>query len=117
MKKSTLRHTLLAVEILSFVGGRPAHPADCNENGIDDREDIAAGTSWDCNINGVPDECDVLPGEFYLEVGDEYISSWPEGSSGASLSDPVLASRGRKPSGFAQRRPSAGFAENGKGIR
>ncbi|MFT4593895.1 MAG: putative outer membrane repeat protein [Phycisphaerales bacterium] len=30
---------------------------DCNENGIDDVEDIANQTSFDCDGNGVPDEC------------------------------------------------------------
>jgi len=30
---------------------------DCNENGIDDAEDIANQTSFDCDANGVPDEC------------------------------------------------------------
>ena len=33
---------------------------DCNRNGIDDSEDIAAGTSLDLNENGVPDECEVV---------------------------------------------------------
>jgi len=32
---------------------------DCNDNGIDDANDIAAGTSADCNLNTVPDECDL----------------------------------------------------------
>ena len=31
---------------------------DCNSNGIDDKDDIAAGTSLDDNGNGRPDECD-----------------------------------------------------------
>jgi len=31
---------------------------DCNDNGIIDTEDIAAGTSQDCNTNSVPDECE-----------------------------------------------------------
>ncbi len=35
---------------------------DCNENGILDSEDIAAGTSLDCNGNQVPDECDLAAG-------------------------------------------------------
>ena len=30
---------------------------DCNNNGVDDSEDIANGTSEDCDGNGVPDEC------------------------------------------------------------
>jgi murein tripeptide amidase MpaA len=32
--------------------------ADCNENGVWDPQDIAAGTSADCNENNVPDECE-----------------------------------------------------------
>ncbi len=32
---------------------------DCNENGIPDHEDIAAGTSLDLNDNGIPDECEL----------------------------------------------------------
>jgi hypothetical protein len=31
---------------------------DCNENDIDDRDDIANGTSLDCNSNDIPDECE-----------------------------------------------------------
>jgi len=31
---------------------------DCNSNGVEDSEDISAGTSSDCDLNGVPDECD-----------------------------------------------------------
>ncbi len=37
-------------------------PPDCNENGIPDDEDIAAGTSADCNVNTIPDECDISGG-------------------------------------------------------
>ncbi|MHC5111571.1 MAG: hypothetical protein ACYTHJ_17025 [Planctomycetota bacterium] len=32
---------------------------DCNQNGIEDAEDIAQGTSLDCNSNNQPDECDI----------------------------------------------------------
>lgn len=31
---------------------------DCNENGVDDRCDIASTTSADCTGNGIPDECE-----------------------------------------------------------
>lgn len=31
--------------------------ADCNENGINDRRDVANSASSDCDENGVPDEC------------------------------------------------------------
>ena len=40
----------------------PAGPVDCNDNGAEDGDDIADGTSEDCNGNGVPDECDLEDG-------------------------------------------------------
>jgi len=36
----------------------PAPLVDCNNNGIEDADDILAATSVDCDANGVPDECD-----------------------------------------------------------
>jgi len=39
-----------------------AGPADCNNNGVPDDQDISGGTSQDCNGNGVPDECDISYG-------------------------------------------------------
>ncbi len=36
--------------------------ADCNGNGVDDRIDLAEGTSRDCNANKYPDECDIASG-------------------------------------------------------
>ena len=39
-----------------------AGPADCNENGVDDSQDIANLTSPDCDSNGVPDECQIDAG-------------------------------------------------------
>ena len=35
---------------------------DCNENSVNDPDDIADGTSADCDGNGVPDECDIAGG-------------------------------------------------------
>ena len=35
---------------------------DCNGNCIDDKEDIAKGTSQDANKNGIPDECEDCKG-------------------------------------------------------
>ena len=32
--------------------------SDCNNNGVDDADDIASGFSDDCNNNDVPDECE-----------------------------------------------------------
>ncbi|MCK4659135.1 MAG: hypothetical protein KAV82_06395, partial [Phycisphaerae bacterium] len=52
---------------------------DCNENGIPDDCDVAAGTSPDCNGSGVPDECELegndcnssgVPDECELEGND-----------------------------------------------
>ena len=34
--------------------------ADCNNNGVCDRIDIADGTSWDIDGNGIPEECDCV---------------------------------------------------------
>ncbi len=31
---------------------------DCNDNGVNDDEDIASASSTDCNLNTVPDECE-----------------------------------------------------------
>lgn len=42
---------------------------DCNNNGVPDAEDIAAGISGDCDGNGVPDDCDVN-GVWNLAPGD-----------------------------------------------
>ena len=46
--------------------------ADCNGNGLDDGEDIAAGLSADCNGNDVPDACEVVPID--LALGSETIA-------------------------------------------
>ncbi len=40
-------------------GGGPAPEFDCNENDMEDADDIADGTSEDCNANTVPDECEL----------------------------------------------------------
>ena len=48
--------------------------ADCNENGVDDATDIAAGTGADCNGNGIPDGCDVVPSSL-----DFLITEFPTG--------------------------------------
>jgi len=38
-----------------------SYAADCNDNGVEDADDIAAETSADCNTNGIPDECETVP--------------------------------------------------------
>ncbi|MCI0634200.1 MAG: hypothetical protein L0206_09855, partial [Actinobacteria bacterium] len=48
-----------AVELVD----RNAILIDCNGNGVQDKTDIATGTSSDCNGDGQPDECDIAAGE------------------------------------------------------
>lgn len=44
-------------------GSNPCPPiTDCNENGVDDEDDLTLGTSEDCNNNDIPDECDIADG-------------------------------------------------------
>jgi hypothetical protein len=47
---------------------------DCNQNGIEDAEDIQAGTSEDLDLDGIPDECEGflvfdVPGDFPTIAG------------------------------------------------
>ncbi len=44
---------------LPFFAALALAAEDCNKNGIDDDQDIAARTSQDCNGNEIPDECDL----------------------------------------------------------
>lgn len=89
--------TSLFVVDLTANGVQPAvQITDCNGNGIEDADDIAAGTSEDCNTNGVPDECevdsdgdgaiddcDVCPGE------DDRIDTDGDGTPDCLDEDPV----------------------------
>jgi hypothetical protein len=41
---------------------------DCNDNGVPDADELAAGTSTDCNGTGVPDECEPIgDGDFDVD--------------------------------------------------
>src|SRR5688572_28920442 len=51
----------LSLGPLLLLEGGPAVPADCNQNGMEDFQEIASGRSPDCNSNRVPDGCDILP--------------------------------------------------------
>jgi hypothetical protein len=62
-----------SVEIGLFRPGLPASVStnvvgpvflfiDCNENSVNDPDEVAAGTSRDCNQNSVLDECDIADG-------------------------------------------------------
>ena len=48
---------VLSIVLLSFSAA--LHAEDCNENGVDDAKDIAAGNSQDCQLDGIPDECQI----------------------------------------------------------
>ncbi len=57
--------------------------ADCNENGIPDECEIAAGAADDEDGNGIPDECEMeisgdVNGDGVIDVLDliEVITSW-----------------------------------------
>ena len=49
---------LALVFAIAPVRTQRARAVDCNNNAIDDAEDITARTSADCNGNNVPDECE-----------------------------------------------------------
>jgi subtilisin family serine protease len=51
-----------------------AFEEDCNENGIEDGQDLLDGTSGDCNANGIPDECDVAA----LVSADDAVDGLPD---------------------------------------
>ncbi len=61
---------------------------DCNDNGIDDRIDVAEGVSEDCNLNGRPDECD-SPRPIVVVIGEyrRVIKTDPLGASPETLVD------------------------------
>ena len=46
----------------SPAGAPCAGITDCNNNSIDDAQDILSGFSQDCNANNIPDECDIANG-------------------------------------------------------
>jgi hypothetical protein len=43
---------------------------DCNDNQVDDTEDIESGSSYDCDQTGLPDECELLSEFCPFELGD-----------------------------------------------
>ncbi len=53
--------TLLGCLLLAAATFATADAGDCNGNGIEDVDDIAAAVSEDCNLNELPDECETVP--------------------------------------------------------
>ncbi|MBC7771689.1 MAG: S8 family serine peptidase [Pyrinomonadaceae bacterium] len=47
------------VEGYGIINAAIASRQDCNNNGVNDAVEIAAGALEDCNVNGVPDICDI----------------------------------------------------------
>jgi len=50
---------------------------DCNRNGVEDEQDIAAETSADCDSDGVPDECQLFPVDFSSRGLGVTVSRYP----------------------------------------
>ena len=48
----------LHATVIALALGPSAGAEDCNSNGVEDREEIAARFVRDCNANGIPDGCD-----------------------------------------------------------
>jgi hypothetical protein len=69
MLNAATRALPIAVALLAAGLGLAAPPlpaADCNQNGVEDHDDIASGSAPDCNANGIPDPCDIAPVNFGL---------------------------------------------------
>ena len=58
-KNSQLAFRVTAGQV---AGAEPDPPADCNDNGVADDQDILSGAEEDCNGNGIPDSCDLADG-------------------------------------------------------
>lgn len=68
--RSYLALTMMGALVLSG-GPSLVRAVDCNQNGIDDADDIAQGTSNDCDVNGTPDECQIdQDGDGYIDACD-----------------------------------------------
>lgn len=57
-----MRHSCLFATLVLLTSSpvpRSLDARDCNHNGLEDGEEVLAGTSRDCNLNSIPDECDL----------------------------------------------------------
>ncbi len=63
-------HKVTQDKMLGYVPTAACVVFDCNQNGIADGVDIAAGTSPDTNNNGIPDECEDCNGNGVLDPLD-----------------------------------------------
>jgi len=86
------------VVLAASLWGAPAFGADCNLNGRDDADDLAAASSEDCNQSGVPDECEEFPLAFSLRadsvsVREEIQAIVSADLNGDGLADAVTGSQ------------------------
>jgi len=63
-------HTELQAIMETFFSTSGCLAADCNQNGLDDTEDLSAGNSLDVNVNDIPDECEDCNGNSILDDTD-----------------------------------------------
>jgi outer membrane protein assembly factor BamB len=63
-------HSFVQGEMEAFIFSVGCVADDCNGNGVEDVDDITAGTSEDLNGNGVPDECEDCNGNGQLDDAD-----------------------------------------------
>ncbi|MCH2364732.1 MAG: VCBS repeat-containing protein, partial [Planctomycetes bacterium] len=76
LKQSRLACISLVLTLLAMVC--PCSFAeDCNRNGVEDEQDIAAETSADCDSDGVPDECQLFPVDFSSRELGVTVSRYP----------------------------------------
>ncbi len=61
---------------------------DCNGNGVPDECDLSAGTSQDCNSNEIPDECEDCDND---GLADSCVYIWQYGVVGAYYANPNLS--------------------------
>jgi DNA-binding beta-propeller fold protein YncE len=64
-------HTFVQSVVRSYLADRfDCRHYDCNDNGVDDADDIAGGGSLDVNGNSIPDECEDCNGNGMLDGDD-----------------------------------------------
>ena len=71
------------VDLVEIAAGTAS---DCQGNGIPDSCELASGEEQDCNFNGIPDSCDITPGQLLIQDDIEGVMGWLEiSTSGVAL--------------------------------
>lgn len=69
MRKGRASWRAIAIAaVCGLLSPRPGVPFDCNQNLVEDFEEIQAGAVPDCDGNGIPDACDIAPVNHGLAV-------------------------------------------------